>query len=336
MKHIIIAVCVLIFAISDTNAFVVLGEDVSQRAWRWDAAARNNFSSGLERSLVGGLRYSAEGGSLSNWYSEFSFSDGTTATDFTDLVNAAFSAWTVPDPVSGLTTDLSFVADFGTTVTLDNPATGAEIDLFASDLGDTTQSGHARAWVEIWGGDVVTLTSGTVGHGREVIVGSQIEMNNNAGTLWTAVSFQRVLTHEIGHTLGLGDVDIDQDTFDSNPFNDDGLVSGWYDDNYDGTNAGTQIATLSNSFAGMINPLNPEVTAGLTRYTIAEPVFDVGGGNEPNILMESNVDAIMALGNDDFAGRQFLYPSLVVIPEPSVAIFLMTAGLLLAGGRRRR
>jgi hypothetical protein len=335
MKYIIVAVYFLVFAISDTNAFVVLGEDVSQRAWRWDAAARNNFSSGLERSLVGGLRYSAEGGSLSNWYSEFSFSDGTTATDFSGLVNAAFSAWTVPDPVSGLTTDLSFAADFGTAVTFDDAATGAEIDLFASDLGNTTRSGQARAWVEVWGGDVVTLTSGTVGHGREVIIGSQIEMNSNAGTLWTAVSFQRVLTHEIGHTLGLGDVDLDQDAFDANPFNDDGLVSDWYDDNYDGTNAGTQIATLSNSFAGMINASNPEATLGLTRYTIAEPIFDVGAGNTPNILMESNVDDIMALGNDDFAGRQFLYPSLTMIPEPSVIIFLMTAGLLVAGRRRR-
>jgi hypothetical protein len=335
MKIRIIAISILIIASSDANAFVVLGQDSNQRAWRWDAAARNVYNTDVERSLVGGLRYSVQGGALDSWYSQFAFSDGTTTTDFATIVSSAFSAWTVPDPVTGLTTDLSFVADFGTTVTFDVGGTGAEIDLFASDLETSSRKGFASTWFEGWGSDVVTLTSGVANHGASVIIGAQIEMNNNAGVLWTAGSFEQVLTHEIGHTLGLGDVDVDQDIFDTNPHNDDGLVSDWYDDNYDGTNATTQVASLSNSFAGMINPFNPEATVGLTRYTIAESSFYVGGAGEPNILMESDIDAVAAMSNDDFAGRQFLYPSLTAIPEPSTAVLLLAAAVLATARRRR-
>ncbi|MEM8952830.1 MAG: hypothetical protein AAGD22_01640 [Verrucomicrobiota bacterium] len=321
---------------SNAWGFVPFGEDVSQRAWRWDAAPRNIFGTSTERSLDGGLRYSVEGGDLATWYGDFTFTDGTSSSEFASIVASAFSAWEKTDPSSGLTTDVFFVPDFGTSVGFNDPTVGAEIDLFSSDFGNTSRSGFAQVWTEVWLSDVITLTSGKTNHGRNVIVGTQINMNNAPGTTWTADSFLRVLVHEIGHTLGLGDVDIDQDTVnDDNPFNDDGLVSDWYDDNYDGTSAATQIATLSNSFATIIDPFDPEGTSGLTKYLIPVDALDAGSGNEPAILMESNGDGVLfGLANDDYAGRQFLYPSLTIVPEPSGAFLLLCAGFL--GMRRQR
>ncbi|MEM7145106.1 MAG: hypothetical protein AAF591_08200 [Verrucomicrobiota bacterium] len=335
MKRIAVVAIGFILLSPDAGGFVPLGEDISQRAWRWDAAPRNVFGTSVERSLDGGLRYSVEGGDLATWYGDFTFTDGTSSAEFAAIVAAAFSAWEATDPTTGLTTDVYFVEDFGTSVVFGDGRQGAEINLFSSDLGNTNRAGRVEVWTEIWGGDVITLTSGKTNHGRDVIVGSQVEMNNAPGTTWTGDSFQRVLTHEIGHTLGLGDVDIDQDTFDANPFNDDGLVSDWYDDNYDDTSPATQIATLSNSFATLIDPFDPEGSAGLTKFLIPEGVLDIGAGNEPTILMESNGDGILLeLANDDYAGRQFLYPSLTIVPEPTAAMLVMMAGFL--GLRRRR
>src|SRR5215510_12683906 len=79
--------------------------------FRWDAAPRTIAGFG-ERSLDGGLRYSLQGGSYQAYRDFFSWSGGTpTVAAFQTAVEQAFNAWTVPDPVSGLTTRIVFVFD---------------------------------------------------------------------------------------------------------------------------------------------------------------------------------------------------------------------------------
>lgn len=81
---------------------------------RWDAAPRTH--DGNERSLDGGLRYAVEGRSYEAFRDLLTWNVVPTVPDFQLAVEQAFAAWTSVDPATGLGTNLSFVADFGTPV----------------------------------------------------------------------------------------------------------------------------------------------------------------------------------------------------------------------------
>ena len=256
-----------------------------------------------EHSLDGGLRYSMEGGSYEAYRDLFSW-QGTppSVADFQQAVEDAFAAWTVPDPVSGLGTSLSFVADLGTTVNSgeeENVNFGAEIDFFSEDTTFPFTTGHASVFVR---GETVRLTFGVENYPAFAISGSDVFINNNFAALHTLDGFKNLLTHEIGHTLGLADVE---------------FASEFIDDNYDETDSATALATLTNSWARLVNPVDPGdlFGTGLSVFQVpnADPGFDTPG---VDILMESQ-GSIMSVGvqnplqNDDFGTRQYLYPSLI-------------------------
>ena len=86
--------------------------------------------------------------------------------------------------------------------------------------------------------------------GSFAIAGADIILNSNAGAVYSLDLFRRLLTHEIGHALGLGDVE-----GDISP-------ARFIDDNYDGSTSASALATLTNSWAMLVNPLNPGASAG--------------------------------------------------------------------------
>lgn len=311
--------------------------------FRWDANASRTFG-GLERSLAGGLRFSVQGGSYQAFRDLFTWSGGApTVAAFTTAVQQAFAAWTIVDPATNLGTAISFVDDIANTAVFGISGfnsfdfRGAEIDLYGFDAGDTGTRAVTQFSASV--GDNVTLTSGVSGYGGAdgggAIAGADIKINSNPGASYTLDLFRRLLTHEIGHAIGLGDVE----DFGGN---------GFIDDNYNGTNSSTALATLTNSWAALVNPLDPEHSIGLTRFAPgvvadADPGIDTPG---VNILMESNgvgiapgnpVTNLFPLTNDDFGTRQFLYPSFAIegTPEPT-SLALATVGVAGVFLRRRR
>jgi len=291
---------------------------------RWDAAPR--IIGGNERSLDGGLRYSASGGSFEAFRDQFAWVSTPSVAQFETAVRDAFGAWTAIDPVSGFGTTLNFIPDFSTSVatgsgfgTLD--INGAEIDLIASDAG---VQGFGGLTVISRIGVPVTLTSGVADYAPSTSIdGVDLHLNSNADTFYTLDIFRRLLTHELGHAIGLGDVDF------GSPF---------IDDNYDPNDP---LGTLTNSWIDLIDPLDPAGSPGLSTYSVAASDFQIAG---VDILMESNglgtgpgnpLSELFPLRNDDYAMRQYLYPVLA-IPEPTSVVTLFILTVVAWGQRRRR
>ena len=310
----------------------IFGHSGLSGGFRWDAAPRTIGVN--ERSLAGGLRYSLQGGSFQSYRDSFQWNAVPTVADFEQAVNQAFNAWAATDPVTGLSTSLSFVPDLATpavgTGNFGGVNTGgAEIDLFAVNAGD---SGTRAVSFFQAVGSTVTLTSGTANYpGSGAISGADITINNNPGAVYSLDVFRRLLTHEIGHAVGLGDVE----NANASPQ--------FIDDNYNGANSTTARATLTNSWALLVNVLNPALSP-LSLYTVpdADPGIRTLG---VDLLMESNglgispgnpTSSLVPLTNDEYGTRQFLYPA---IPEPATVALLGLAAAtatLLRPARRRR
>jgi MYXO-CTERM domain-containing protein len=330
------AVGIVLFAtVAAAQAGVVFGLPTSGLqggVFRWDAAART--IGGNERSLDGGLRYAVSTGSLDGFRDQFSWDVLPSSAAFTAAVQSAFNAWTVVDPVSKFGTALRFVYDPATAVVGRTGggganSNGAEIDLIATtdarfwNPGDTGRQGES--WFNGIG-EATTLTSGVVGYTySRAISGADIYLNSNPGAVYSLDLFRRLLTHEIGHAIGFGDIegDINPGTF--------------IDDNFSAANA---AGTLNNSWAALVNPLDPSGSALLARYDIGSAATASG----VNLLMESRglgisaanpIDNPQPLTNDEFGTRQFLYPSLTPVPEPATALMAL-AGLALLASRLRR
>lgn len=304
------AACVLVGLGAPGRAawgFAIYGATGLERGAHWDANLR--FTSGVERSLSGGLRYSLSGGSFQAFRDRFNWSGGAPPlTDFEQAVRDAFNAWTVTDPATGLTSSLSFAPDFATPVA-DGHTLGAEIDVFATNLGGTGQRGETTL---SWGSfRNVRLTSG-VDYYAQPINGADIEINT--GGTYSLSFFRLLLSHEIGHALGLRDVDIDA-----------GPDGEYIDDNYDPSTAATAAQTLTNSFAARLDPFNPGGSP-VRFFTVAN---GSPGLDSPNahVLMESAIPSVLngvlqPLKNDDYAGRQFLYPAAPVLPGVEQSLLL--------------
>jgi hypothetical protein len=306
----IIALCVA--KLAKCGTYYIHPDGAITRGLRWDAAPR--VFGGNERSLDGGLRYSFETGDYEAFRDKFTWSPLPSVTEFQQAIEQAFAAWELPDPVTGLATSIHFVADLNTAVVGSGVfgtgnANGAEIDLIAINLG--MGSPRAAAFVEAVNVPV-TLTSGTVAYaGSSAIIGADITINSSPTAVYSIHSFRRLLTHEIGHTIGLADVDTEDQR------------TQFVDDNYDGTTSATALATLTNSWSLAVDPLNPAASP-LTIFHVpdADPGTDTPG---VDILMESGslgtsvanpLTNLFPLRNDDYNMRQFLYPSLTFAFTP--------------------
>jgi hypothetical protein len=339
-------VAILWCAAAPARAGVIFGLTGASLAggYRWDADPLTISIGGTtyERSLDGGLRYSLESGSYEGFRNMFTWSIVPTVEDFIQAVGAAFGAWTAVDPVTGLGTALSFIADLGTPVEGTafggglNSA-GAEIDILASFDGNLWNPGNTSPQAETYfttTATLATLTSGVTGYaGARSIAGADITINNNPGAVYSLDLFRRLLTHEIGHAIGLGDVegDLNPGTF--------------IDDNFDGSSSALALATLTNSWASLVNPLDPAASP-LRRFTVppGNPGTTTPG---VDLLMESRglgigasnpVTKLVPLTNDDFGSRQFLYPDARPrsVPEPASTALFATGALGWLMRRRRR
>lgn len=329
------ATAALASAMTAAHAGVVFGLPTSGLqggVYRWDAAPL--VIGGNERSLDGGLRYSVSGGSLTAFRDQFSWTSVPTPAVFAAAVQSAFDAWTVVDPATGLGTALRFVFDPNSTVVGvagggGVNSNGAEIDLIATTDARFWNPGNSVTQGETWFsgiGSPVTLTSGVANYSfSQAISGADIYLNSNPGAMYSIDLFRRLLTHEIGHAIGLGDVE-----GSINP-------GAFIDDNFSTSNP---AGTLSNSWAALVNPLDPSGSALLARYDIGGAAAAAG----VNLLMESNglgisaanpVTNLQPLTNDEFGTRQFLYPMLSAVPEPGTALMGLV-GLMVLGRKLRK
>ena len=329
----LVLVAFSVFAPNAAEAFRVIG---TPGAWaRWDAASR--YVEGQERSLHGGLRYSIETGSYAGLRDQFNWI-GTPPSDadFEAAVQRAFEHWEVIDTISGLPAAFYFVEDL-TTQAIDEPGVpgvpasylglneGSEIDIFAATPHAGPSFGGSVVFFVDPSANDLTLTSGTPNYPGLAITGADIRINPAFSyTLWF---FELLLTHEIGHALGLADLE-------ANP--SFGAVSGFLDDDGDLSTTATAEATLTNAFSALIDPADPDQS---NLQSIPGDIDTDPGIESPGVrlLMESGAYEVLRydaqkLQNDEIAGRQFLYP--VPVPEPGVGLMLASGAVTLVGFRR--
>lgn len=287
------------------------------KAPRWDSV-NPVFGVGKNRSLVGGLEYNFEDGTLTKFFDKFSFVAGVTQGAFSNAVTASFNAWSFRDSfVSFTKTDTATVLDFkpeSNDSLGGNQIEGNEIDFFARDLPTF------RGLTSIWGVDEkIRLTNDFYQPPDGLFPSTQIysadvviDINDN-GAGWTLADWQATFTHELGHALGLGDAEdahfFDDDVFD--PFlPNNGLV---------------------------VNDAMTINQAGDVRYLLSDwgQPCKKGAADAQcaGILMRSEPTGLLALAPDDVAGLHFLYP----VPEPETyAMLLAGLGLLSFVARRRK
>src|SRR5437879_6334497 len=105
---------------------------------RWDSVDRND-GVGTNHSLVGGLTYNFDnGGTVAGYFADFTFSDGTTAAQFTAAVTAALNAWSSAAPITFTKTNTAVVLNDDVTK---NQVGGNEIDFFGRIIPSLGRTG---------------------------------------------------------------------------------------------------------------------------------------------------------------------------------------------------
>jgi hypothetical protein len=337
-KRLVLGLCVMALAsaLPESGGAFRVREESGVRA-RWDAAPRT--VGGEERSLDGGLRYSIGGGSYEAFRDRIRWiPQQPSAEEVREAIRRAFDHWTVDDPATGLPAGFRFVEDLETEA-VDDPGEpfqqgdsfglnrGAEIDLFVETPHAGSEYGASVVLSLDPGSRELTLTSGTTGYPGLAIAGVDIRINPRYS--WNLAGFELLLTHEIGHALGLTDVDSRASV--------EGWDSPFLDDDYDPSSPERALATLTNPFAHRIDPLDPDASELKAWHGSmkTDPGLETPG---VQLLMESEgildlLDIQRAgepiLQADEFAARQFLYP--VVPSETSIDRRLLFLASGLAG-----
>jgi len=315
------------------DAFRLRGEE---GVWaRWDAAPRT--IAGEERSLDGGLRYSIGGGSYEALRDRIQWiPERPSPEDLREAIRRAFDHWTIDDPVTGLPAGFFFVEDLQTEA-VDDPGDppeagdffglnrGAEIDLFVATPHAGPEYGASVVLSLDPGSRELRLTSGTTGYPGLAIAGADIRINPRYA--WTLAGLELLLTHEIGHALGLTDVDSRASI--------EGEDSPFFDDDYDPSSSESALATLTNPFVDRIDPRDPDASAlkAWRGNLKTDPGLDTPG---VELLMETEgifdlLDTQRAgepiLQTDEFAARQFLYPALPAPKAIDRRLLFLASGL---------